>query len=166
MTTIVATTRALYADSQCTSFPGFKTSKLAYVQCKKSGEDYLVGGAGYLEELHFMVKLIGEYGLEQIWALHLGEHWPPKIMKNADTDLLVVTRQKKIYMFNAGLVPMPINQNTYAIGSGGEYATSALAFGKTATEAVEFACEHDPYSKGPVHELTFPRRKKDAVHGD
>lgn len=163
MTTIVATTKGLYADSQCTSYPGFKTSKLAYVVHEKTGEDYLVGGAGYLEELHFLVKLLGEYGLERIWKLHLTEHWPPKILKNADTELVIVTRDRKIYCFNASLVPMPVNQDTYAIGSGGEYATSALAFGKTPIEAVEFACQHDPYSKPPVHELKFPRKHKEPA---
>lgn len=110
-----------------------------------------------------MVKLLGEYGIERIWKLHLTEHWPPKILKNADTDLLVVTRGKKIYMFNSGLTPMPIDQDTFAIGSGAEYATSALQFGKTPTEAVEFACVNDPYSKGPVHELKFPRKVTQAA---
>lgn len=163
MTTIVATTRALYADSQCTSYPGFKTTKLAYVKHEKSDNDYLVGGAGYLSELHFFVKLLAEYGLERIWKLHLTEHWPPKIIKRAETDLLIVTREHKIYMFDKTLVPMPIDQDSYAIGSGAEYATSALAFGKTAIEAVEFACQHDPYSKPPVHELKFPRKHREPA---
>jgi ATP-dependent protease HslVU (ClpYQ) peptidase subunit len=159
MTTVIATRKAIYADSQCTSFPGFKTVKLAHVVCEKAQEDYLIGGAGYLEELNFLARLLGEYGISDIWKLHMTEHWPPKILKNADTDLLVVTRKKKIYMFNKALVPMAIEQDTYAIGSGAEYATSALAFGREPIGAIDFACEHDPYSKGPVHEVKFPKRK-------
>ena len=157
MTTIVATKKTIYADSQCSAYPGFKTTKLAYVRHDKSGEDYLIGGAGYLTEFQFLCKLLQEYWLERIWKLHLTEHWPPKILKDADTDLLIVTRDRKIYMFDSALVPMPVDQDTYAIGSGGEYATSALALGKSPPEAVLFACEHDPYSKPPVHELKFPR---------
>jgi hypothetical protein len=159
VTTIVATAKALYSDSQCTSFPTFKTAKLLYVQCEKSGEDYLVGGAGWLSELYFMARLVEEYGLDKIWKLHLTEHWPPKILKRADTDLLVVTRDKQIFLMDRGFTPMPIQQTSYAIGSGGEYATSALALGKEPADAVAFACEHDPYSKPPVQELKFPRKK-------
>ena len=159
MTTIVGTRHALYGDSQCTNAPSFKTTKLAHVICAKTSEEFLIGGCGYLTEFHFFARLLTEYGLENIWKLHLTEHWPPKILKNADTDLLVVTRQKTIYMFNKALVPMVIEQDTYAIGSGAEYATSALAFGREPIGAIEFACEHDPYSKGPVHELKFPKRK-------
>lgn len=159
MTTIVATPKALYADSQCTSFPAFKTTKLLYVQHEKSGEDYLIGGAGWLSEIYFMARLIEEYGLDKLWKLHLTEHWPPKILKNADSDLLIVTREKKIYIMDKAFTPGPINQDAYAIGSGGEYAASALALGKEPADAVAFACEHDPYSKPPVVELKFPRRK-------
>jgi ATP-dependent protease HslVU (ClpYQ) peptidase subunit len=162
MTTIVATRKALYADSQCSAYPSFKTTKLAYVVHEKTGEDYLIGGAGYLNELHFLANLIREYGLRDIWRLHLTEHWPPKILKNADTDLLIVTRDKKIYMFDKTLSPMPIDQDTYCVGSGAEYATSALAFDRTPEQAVLFACEHDPHSKAPVHELRFPRKKLDG----
>lgn len=162
MTTIVATHKALYADSQCTSYPVFKTAKLLYIACEKEGEDYLVGGAGWLSELYFMARLLGEYGLDKLWKLHLTEHWPPKILKNADTDLLIVTRNKEIFLMDRSFTPAPIQQPTYAIGSGGEYATSALALGKEPEEAVAFACEHDPYSKPPVQMLKFPR-KKDAV---
>lgn len=159
MTTIVATHKALYADSQCTSFPTFKTTKLLYVTHEKSGEDYLVGGAGWLSELYFMAKLVAEYGLHALWKLHLTEHWPPKILKRADTDLLIVTRDKDIFVMDRAFTPAPINQETYAIGSGGEYATSALALGREPADAVAFACEHDPYSKPPVQVLKFPRKK-------
>lgn len=162
MTTIVATERAIYADSQCTSYPSFKTTKLMYIRHEKSGEDCLIGGAGWLFEIYFMARLIQEYGLSELWKLHLTEHWPPKILKNADSDLLIVTRDKEIFLMDRTFTPAPINQPTYAIGSGAEFATSALAFGREAPDAVLFACEHDPYSKGPVAQVKFPKRKHDA----
>lgn len=162
MTTIVGTRHALYSDSQATGYPSFKTTKLAHIQCAKTSEEFLIGGCGYLEEIHFFARLLSEYGLKDIWKLHLTEHWPPKILKGAETDLLVLTREKNLYLFNKHFVAMDINQDTYAMGSGGEYATSALALGKTAAEAVTFAAQYDPYTKGPVHELKFPRRKRDA----
>lgn len=163
MTTIVATRTALYADSQATDYVSFKTSKLAHVQCKKTGEEFLLGGCGYLEDIYFAANLLSEYGLKDIWKLHLTDHWPPKIMKEFDSELMLVTREKKIYCFNKALVPMPINQDWHAMGSGGPFAISALAMGKTAPEAVEFAIQFDPYTKGPVHELKFPRRKKETT---
>lgn len=160
MTTVVATTDAIYSDSQCTSMPSFKTTKLMFVQHKE--DEYLVGGCGVLDEMYFIANLLGEYGLRDLWKLHLTEHWPPKILKSAESELIVVTRTKEIYTLSAGLLPAPVNQDTYAVGSGAEYATSALAFDKSPIEAVEFACLHDPFSKPPIQQLKFPRRKRYA----
>lgn len=160
MTTIIATRTALYADSYCNAGQPFGTNKLHHVTHEKSGEDYLVGGCGYLHELEFFVRLLAKCGLTNMWELHLGEFWPPKIMKSWDTDVLVVTREKKIYLLDQALVPGLVDQKIYAMGSGGDWARAALDFGKTPEEAVEYAATRDDNTRGPVYKIAFPRKRE------
>lgn len=48
----------------------------------------------------------------------------------------------------------PISAPWFAVGSGAQYAMTALHLGKTAREAVEIAAEFDPWTKPPILELT------------
>ena len=163
MTTIIATRTAIYADSQCTAAHEFKTNKLHHVTHEGSGEEYLVGGCGFLHELEFFVRLLREYGLDTLWKLHLGEHWPPKLMKNFDTDVLIVTRERKVYLVEArNMVPVLVNQEEYCMGSGGDWARAHrdLVTDGTPEQAIEYAATRDPYTKGPVNKITFKRRSK------
>lgn len=160
MTTIIATRTAVYADSYCNAAHPFGTSKLHKVLHEKSGEEYLVGGCGYLEELEFFVRLLAHHGLQDLWKLHFGEHWPPKIMKGWDTDMLVVTRDKEIFLVSEALVPLRVNEKVYAMGSGGDWARAALDFGKTPEEAIEYAATRDDSTRAPVHKITFGRRQR------
>jgi hypothetical protein len=41
----------------------------------------------------------------------------------------------------------------FAVGSGQDWARAAMALGKTAIEAVEFACEYDVHSSPPVYSM-------------
>ena len=161
MTTIVATTHAIYADSNAGAHIPFPTSKLAYVT-DKDGAEYLTGGAGYMEELILLQKMLAEHGLHNLWRLHTRENAIPKLLKGGDTDMIVITREREIYLLSNMLVPMPVHAPVYAVGTGAEYALSALAFGKSPVEAIEFACERDPWSKAPVHELHFRRKRRVA----
>jgi len=162
VTTIVATPKAIYADSYCNTTHPFGTTKLHLVKFKT--EEYLVGGCGYLNELEFFARLLGEYGIEGMWRLHFGEHWPPKIMKSWDTDVLVVTRDKRIFMFDDSLVPISVNEPVYCIGSGGDWAKAYMDLVPDATpeQSIEYAAKKDDNTRAPVHELKFPRRKKEA----
>lgn len=158
MTTIIATRSAIYADSYCNASHPFGTNKLHRVAHEKTGDEYLVGGCGYLNELEFFVRLLGHHGLQDMWKLHFGEHWPPKIMKSFDTDVLVLTRDKKIFLVDKSLVPMAVNERTYCIGSGGDWARAAIDHGKTPEEAIEYAATRDDNTRAPVHKLTFGRK--------
>jgi len=158
VTTIIATRTAIYADSQCSAAHEFKTNKLHRITHEQSGEDYLVGGCGYLNELEFFARLLGHHGLQELWKLHFGEHWPPKIMKGWQTDILVVTRDKNIHLIDHALVPCLVDEKVYAMGSGGDWARAALDHGKTAEEAIEYAATRDSFTKGPVHKITFGRK--------
>lgn len=159
MTTIVATRTALYSDSQCTSEVSFGTDKL-YKVTSDAGEEYLVGIAGRLTEGLLLIRLLAKFGLEELWTLHLpkdGKDQIPEALKDEEwgTELVVVTRDKRIVLVDNALVPASVNEAIYAIGSGSPWAMAAVEHGKSAREAVEYACAKDPYSKAPIQTLTF-----------
>ncbi len=49
-----------------------------------------------------------------------------------------------------GITPIPILEPYIAIGSGSDFAISAMSMGKTAKEAIEEAIKHDIYTGGTV----------------
>ena len=164
MTTVIATRDAMYADSFCNTAQPFGTNKLHKVTHEKSGEDYLMGGCGYLHELEFFARLLGEHGLQSMWKLHFGEFWPPKIMKKWDTDILIVTRSKEIFLIDNSLVPMAILQKEYCIGSGGDWARAHrdLVPDGTYEGAIEYAATRDENTKAPVAKIKFGRQRSQS----
>jgi len=162
ITTIVATRTALYSDSYCNTSHPFGTQKLYKVSHKKSGDEFLMGGAGYLSDIVYFARLLAEHGLQDLWKLHQGEHWPPKIMKQFDSDILVVTREKEIFLVDKTLVPMPvIDKKAYCIGSGGDWASAYLELVADATieGAIEYAAKRDENTKAPIHRISFGRKR-------
>lgn len=165
MTTIVATPKMIFADSYCNDVQPFGTNKLHHVKWKN--EEYLMGGCGYLSDLEFFARLLGDHGLEGMWRLHFGEHWPPKIMKRFDSTLLVVTRQRKIYMFDNTLVPMEVNEPFHCIGSGGDWARAYMDLvpGATPEAAIAYAATKDDNTRAPIHTIKFKRKRGEQADG-
>lgn len=168
MTTIVATPKAIYAESHCAFYSPFKTTKLVHVRAEVDDSEYLIGGAGDLSELKFICNMVAEYGIDRLWKLNLMEHWPPKIVKKMDTDAIIVTKDKGLFILDSNFIPLPVNEEVFAIGSGGDWARAAIDHGKTIEQAIEYACEKDPWSKPPIHKLEFPRavRRRRPVEAD
>jgi ATP-dependent protease HslVU (ClpYQ) peptidase subunit len=162
MTTIVCTRSAIYADSHAGGHIPHGSVKIEKVT--HGEEEYLVGFAGYFEEGYILRKLLAEHGLDNIWRLHLpskdGKDQMPEIMKDDDfnTDLLIVTQDKRILQLSKYLAPVEILSPNYAIGSGSQWATAAMDHGKSAKEAIEYAATRDPHTKAPIHTLTFRTR--------
>lgn len=50
---------------------------------------------------------------------------------------------KQLWKYESMLIPYLIDMPFWGAGSGGEFAIGAMAAGKTATEAVEIACQFD-----------------------
>lgn len=59
---------------------------------------------------------------------------------------LILTKDKKIFMFDSGLRWIEVKDQYFAIGSGASFAKGAMASGKTPLEAVRIAMKHDPYT--------------------
>jgi ATP-dependent protease HslVU (ClpYQ) peptidase subunit len=160
MTTVVATRSALYADSHVGAWPTFSTPKLQKVTHEASGEDYLTGMAGYLDQGLFLNALLATHGLKDLWKLHVIKDGIPAFLldEEFDTSLIIVTKEKRIFMLDQKLVPCEILESSYAIGSGASWALAAMDHGKNPKEAIEYACTRDAGSKAPIHTLTFRTR--------
>lgn len=77
----------------------------------------------------------------------------PKI----ETDLrgLVLTEDRKIFMFDSGLRWLEIKEPFGSIGSGCMFAKGAMASGKTPKEAIQIAIKHDPFTGYGVKVFNF-----------
>lgn len=69
------------------------------------------------------------------------------------SQLLVVTPERKIIVYEGRGIQIRFEHNCHAIGSGCEFALGALAMGADARRAVEIACGLDVYSGGGVDVL-------------
>jgi ATP-dependent protease HslVU (ClpYQ) peptidase subunit len=58
-------------------------------------------------------------------------------------DFLVLTEDGKIFTFQSPVNWIEVNEPFYCIGSGADFASGALASGKTPLEAVKVASHHD-----------------------
>ena len=71
-----------------------------------------------------------------------------------DFNALVLTKDG-IEGWENNLIPIPIKEAFYAIGSGRDYAMSAMSLNEDPAEAVAVACEYDIYSRGPIIQITL-----------
>jgi hypothetical protein len=127
MTTVAVKDGVLAADSFVSSSYGRKCIKLRKI--KRSW--YGVAG-DWDEALKFFA-----------WRLKGGE--PPSF----DDKIEALELHGKKCFYWCGDTPEEVKP-PYAIGSGADLAMGAMAFGATAVEAVELACQLDDTSSGPV----------------
>ena len=92
---------------------------------------------------------------------------PPAVAADPDddealTEFLVITPERKLFLFNEVLAPVPFEAEFYAIGSGGDYAMGAMRRDPTCTAvaAVELACEFDAYCSLPLQTWTVEAQKR------
>lgn len=157
MTTIVATPTVIVADSRCShACTGFATQKVFRTP---SGE--LIGIAGSLgDALKFVEWYSAGANLKK----------KPEFLCEEGFDALVVDGSR-IVIWDHELIPTPIFDPFYAIGSGSHAALGALHSGQDPVEAVKIAClvdrqgSSEPIVKEewrPVRSTKQPKRK--SVH--
>tara|TARA_Y100000310_G_scaffold305636_1_gene345957 strand:- start:1057 stop:1593 length:537 start_codon:yes stop_codon:yes gene_type:complete len=76
---------------------------------------------------------------------------------------VILVCRNSVWQFHYSPDPLPV-RNTVAVGSGCDFATSALSLGKTAPEAVRHAIKHDVYSSRPVVCLSIDEAGKPFLH--
>lgn len=75
--------------------------------------------------------------------------------KDHKADLLVIQPNCLVTVYEGGCGPCLFEDQQYAFGHGRDFATAAMALGKSAREAVELTCRFDIYCGGGVDTLTF-----------
>lgn len=136
MTVIVATPKAMYSDSLCTSgetnFPSIKVYRVR-------GE--LIGVAGTVSHIeHFM-------------RWYMGTRRKPLDVADKDDFSAVVVNRKGIWDFHGGTMPDRVLRDYHGIGVGWAAAHAALLCGKSPTEAIEVACKVTHLCSLPVQEF-------------
>lgn len=62
-----------------------------------------------------------------------------------------------LWVYESSVIPVPIKNPFFAIGTGAGYAMGAMHLGKNPREAVEIACLYDTSSHGPIDEMKLER---------
>jgi 20S proteasome alpha/beta subunit len=83
--------------------------------------------------------------------------WP---VKGRDSSLLVIDQAGRALYYWDGPVPVAIEDDFIAIGSGSDFATAAMHCGKSAREAVEIACRYNTACGNGVDELQLGEHRK------
>lgn len=137
MTTIACTLHTMAADTQATEDSGIMS------QCTKLHEKHgcAIGFAGDLEDGLKFVAAFPDFD-----ELDLGD----------DFEALVLT-PVGIDHYTSGLIPMKIEQEYYAIGSGAGPALGVLHLMGDPILAVETAMQIDAFTGGKVRHITITR---------
>ncbi len=78
----------------------------------------------------------------------MGSRGKPGGLSDEFTGLLL--NENGIYEYKGPLVPIRVEGDVWAIGSGAQAAMGAMYMGADPEEAVQIACAIDPYCGGPI----------------
>lgn len=126
----------LAADTQVTA--GNRKFRFSKVRQTKDGG--LVGGAGNLSHVIKVLRWVAE---------GMGDD-APDFGDEGEFECIWISPDGAVHLLDEALEPMRVEDGFLAIGSGGNYATAAMACGKSPEEAVEVAARFDPATSGPV----------------
>lgn len=79
----------------------------------------------------------------------------PECQKDKDrwAPLLVITKQKKILRYEREPFPIEIKEKFFSVGSGRDFALTAMYLGNNSKKAVECAIRFEASCGGPIEEL-------------
>mgnify|MGYP000093584558 CR=1 FL=1 len=122
---------------------------------------------------NFLVGLAGEYGpalnfLRQfaLAARGLDGKTPPTMPTVTDDFEMIALSSSGLWLYSSGGEPLEIEEDYYAVGTGGIYARTALRVQEMCGMphdihmALNVACEFDPGSALPLVELALPKTAK------
>lgn len=137
MTTIAANKTQIACDLQATHSGGLKfklkTKILEFYQPLIWPTPFYVGLCGDVDSFPDMIDYFSDPTARK----------PPK---GGSGDFLILTDDKKIFTFKNPSKWIAVNQDFYAVGTGMNYAMSAMECGKTPLEAVKIASKFDLYT--------------------
>jgi len=135
VTVIVANKETMVGDTEC-----IHDDKVVGTHCKVHVvRDMLVGYAGCMDS-----------GIEFLeWCKRgKGSRGKPRDLTEEFTGLIL--DESGLYEYKGFLIPIRIEGDFWAIGTGAPAALGAMHMGADPAEAVKIACEIDPYCGGPI----------------
>lgn len=148
MTTVAVSKSAMCSDSLC-----IDQGSRSYVQKIFAVDGALIGFAGEVSQGLMFVE----------WYVSGGkDHYP----FDKNFEAVVLYEDGSIYSYDSGLMPIKMEQQYYAIGSGKQAATAAMMMGMSPSEAVEIAIKIDACTGGNIQRLHVsqikakPKKKK------
>ena len=97
------------------------------------------------------VAASGAEEMRLLWIEWLIDGMHPKerpVLK--DFTGLLLDKNHNLYRYDEACIQQKINEPFYAIGSGCDWAMSAMACQKTLVEALRIACQYNAYSSLPI----------------
>jgi ATP-dependent protease HslVU (ClpYQ) peptidase subunit len=110
---------------------------------KRNG--HLVGFSGRSDTAHLL-----------LWWFERGakeEEWPDPYDDDTDCSMIVVTPDGKVLFYERFPIPIRMENEFCAIGSGRDFALAAMELGCDPEKAVEVACRLDAYSGNGIDVL-------------
>lgn len=95
--------------------------------------DMLLGGCGNTVLIHLMISWFRN-------GCDIDKFPAQQLDKDECASILMVNGDGLIYQYEHTPYPIPLHNKFWAIGSGRDFAMTALYLGKTAKEAAEIAC--------------------------
>lgn len=140
MTTIVCDRSGMAADKRVTGVTMFKTTKIYRIN------GALIGICGHIEQALKFIE----------WRRNPDS----KPTFEEDTwDAIELTADGRMLYWSKELMPIPIEDEYYAIGSGSKFALGAMAMGATPSQAIKIAAIYDPSTGPDVQSLRLGNKK-------
>lgn len=137
MTTIVADRNGMAADRRISGTgSAFKTAKLHRIRGS------IIGYCGNPEQAMRFIE----------WRRNPDAK---PSFSEPDFEALELTAGGDLLWWGSEMVPLTIDDDHYAIGSGSGYALGAMAMGATPKQAIKIAADYDPGTGSDVQTLTL-----------
>ena len=136
MSVVVWDGKTLAADRQVTDGSMVRTTTKIRVIKTGKFKGYLVGAVGATATANLMMDWF-EAGARP-------EYFPYEYMKSdaLGASMVVITQDKDIWRYDHLPVPIVMEDEEYATGSGRDFAYGAMSMGADAAKACEIACTH------------------------
>lgn len=144
MSTVIADTRdgIMMADKQM----GYHSTNVTKIfKVEKASGTFLLGGTGSMDDILAFVKSFRDPSISL-----------PEIDK--DTTILLMDEDKGLWIARGNGTFIRIEEDFFAIGSGGDYAMGALEAGATAKKALSIAARRDQHTNNRTTLLKLPKR--------
>lgn len=148
MTTIAYRAGVMASDSR--AYSGYKSSIGEKVKIERLKDGTLLGVSSTLPGAAENIRQWYKDGCPKDTYYALPEKF---------TLLAVKSNGEAYYADDNLMLSGPLKAEYFAIGSGGDFALGALAFGSTAIEAIQIACKLDVWSEEPFYCLTHKRKR-------